>query len=448
MTAAFAATEFDVDASRMVISSNSISTNVGWRDVYGTTNNTTPGNIRMYYDVSDTNAGYAFQPNNWNADWSAYISPTSALGPTGPLGYSGPLSAVGPLKGNSFSWGFISWLPTNYASWVGSYFWNGSASFGSASPYSATGPLGSTGPLSDKALYTDMYHLNEVIGSATQEASNDKNDFPHQLDASGVWGILGPAGPLGALGPLGPLGSLGYGASGLVTINSVTGDMQANGVTKRNLAVQYNTSAPAITRTYDLSEVYPRANLITRQATPASFVNDTSFSVDAVTPACNLSYSAAQNHTYYFQSKSDQSVSMLLTNANAYGDLDFDVYIKADPSGSFNTAADAATWFGNTAKKFGVSTTAALWYNMASGLQDFAVTRVKKNEVIKVVVKAPLATTYDSCGYYLHVTGTGFQTQTGTDAATDSTLFAARRTSSAGFKTFNVTGVHQQALSW
>ena len=41
-----------------------------------------------------------------------------------------------------------------------------------------------------------MYHLNQLELA---------NNFPHNLDAMGVWGILGPLGPLGALGPLGPL---------------------------------------------------------------------------------------------------------------------------------------------------------------------------------------------------------------------------------------------------
>jgi len=448
VTASAAVTEFNVDTNRMVISSNTIYSNVSWRDVSGVSNNTTPGNIRMYYDASDSNAGYASQPNYWNADWSTYIQASSALGPLGPLGYAGPLSAVGPLKGNSFAWGWISWLPSNYTSWVGTYFWNGSATFGSSGPYGASGPLGHTGPLTEKALYTDMYHLNETIGAGTQESSNDYNDFPHQLDAAGVWGILGPAGPLGALGPLGPLGQLGYGSSGAVIVNSVTGDMETNGQTKRKLTVQYNTSSPATYRIYDLSEVYPRGNLITRQAAPANFVNDTSFSVDAISPGCTLSYASSQNHTYYFQSKYDQFVSLVLTNANAYGELDFDVYVKSDPAGTFNSASDAAAWFGSTPKKFGVSTTSALWYNTATGYQDFTVFRAKKNEVIKVVVKAPFATGYDSCGYFLHVTGTGFQTQTGTAVAADSNLFAPRRTSPAGYRTFNVTGVHQQAVGW
>ena len=442
------ASEFNVDANRLVITANSIWSNVAARDVAGPLKNSTQGNIRMYYDATDVYAGYASRPNYWNYDWSMYLQPGSALGPLGPLGYSGPLGTQGPLAGNSFSWGYISWLPNTYPSWVGSYIWNGSASFNSSSPYGAAGPLGQTGPITEKALYRDMYHLNEQIGSATQEEASDYNDFPHQLDPAGVWGILGPAGPLGALGPLGPLGRLGYGSSGLVTIHSTTGDYQANGQTRRNLTVQYNNTTPATYRIYDLLEVYPRANLISRQANPSAFVNDTSFSVDAVSPSCTLGYAYAQNHTYYFQSKYDQFVSLVLTNANAYAELDFDVYIKPDPAASFNTATDAAGWFGSTPKKFSVTTTSALWGNTATGYQDFAMLRVKKNEVIKVVVKAPFATAYDGCGYYFHVTGTGFQTYTGSNAPADSSLFAARRTSSYGYKTFNVTGVHQQALSW
>lgn len=443
------ANEFDVNANRLLVSAQTISTKLTWSDVAGSTNNNSAGAVRMYYDPTDAYAGYAGKPNYWNHDWSTYITANSALGPYGPLGYSGPLGSSGPLYGQSFSWGFISWLPSNYSSWVGRYFWDGAANFGASSPYGPSGPLGSTGPLTEKALYRDMYHLNETIGSTHQEQSNDFNDFPHQLDAAGVWGILGPAGPLGVLGPLGPLGPLGYGSSGAVTINSTTGEMQANGQTKRTLTVQHDTDATPTYRIYDLVELYPRANLISRQANPASFVNDTSFSVDAVSLSCTLSYSSSSNHTYYFQSKYDQFVSIVLTNANAYGELDFDVYIKADPNGSFKNATNAATWFGSPPKAFGVATASALWGNSAIGLQDFAMFRVRKNEVIKVVVKAPFYTGYDSCGYVMHVTGSGFQTYAGTQTPQDSTLFAPRRTNAAnGNKTFNITGAHQQALAW
>jgi hypothetical protein len=441
--------EFDTEANRLLISASTITSNLAASDVAALPGNGTAGNVRMYYDSTDTYTGYAAKPNYWNQDWSAYIQPGSALGPLGPLGYSGPLSAVGPLKGYSYSWGSISWFPTNYSAWVGFYIWNGSANFGSANPYGASGPLGYSGPLTEKALYRDMPHLNETM-DGVQEAGSDYNDFPHELDPSGVWGILGPAGPLGALGPLGPLGKLGYGSSGNVTVSASSGDFQVNGQTKRSLMVQYDNNSPATYRIYDFSEVYPHDNLITRQANPSAngFVNDTSFSVDAVSSGCTLSYASAQNHTYYFQAKSDQFVSLVLTNANAYAELNFDVYIKADASGTFKNATDAATWFGSTPLKFSVATISALWNNTAVGYQDFAVFRAKKNDVIKVVVKAPYGTAYDSCGYFLHVTGTGFQTQVGSGAASDSTLFSPRRVSTAGFKTFNITGVHQQALSW
>ncbi|MBI1891608.1 MAG: hypothetical protein HYS18_13230 [Burkholderiales bacterium] len=444
-----AATEFDVSNSRLLISSNTIWNNVAGSNVSGPFGNSTLGNIRMYYDASDTNYGYASAPNYWNYNWSAYLQTSSALGPLGPLGYAGPLSSIGPLGTNSYSWSPSSWLPNNYSAWMGSNVWNGSAAFGSGSPYGPSGPLGYNGPLTTQALYTTMYHLNEVVGSSHQEQSSDYNDFPHQLDPSGVWGILGPAGPLGALGPLGPLGKLGYGSSGYVTVNSTAGDFQSGGVTARSLMVQHDNNAPATYRIYDFSEIYPRANLISRQANPSSFRNDTSFSVDAVSASCTLSYSSTANHTYYFQSKYEQFVSLVLTNANAYAELDFDVYIKADTSDTFKTSTDAAAWFGTPTKKFGVDTASALWYGYTVGYQDFATFRVKKNEVIKVVVKAPYGTGYDSCGYHLHVTGTGFQTQAGTGGTpSDSTLFAPRRTSASGYPTFNVTGYHQEALSW
>lgn len=442
-------TEFDVTSNRLLVSANTISTNVTFSDVSGPTGNNVLGKVRMYYDYSDTYSGYASKPNFWNYNWSQYLQAGSALGPLGPLGYTGPLSSVGPLWGGSFSWGSISWFPSNYSAWVGKYFWNGDPLFGASSPYGPSGALGANGPLSEKALYRDMPHLNETIGSANQEQSNDYNDFPHQLDPSGVWGILGPVGPLGALGPLGPLGRMGYGSSGLVSIDSTTGDMIANGQIKRTVEVQYDTASPATYRQYELSELYPRANLVSRQTNPSSFVNDTSFSVDAVSPSCTLSYANSDNHTFYFKSKYDQFVSIVLTNTNAYAELDFDVYIKADTGNTFNSSTNAAAWFGSPAKKFGVNTASALWNNTAVGYQDFAVFRVKKNDVVKVVVKAPFSTGYDLCGYLLHVTGSGFQTKAAGGTYTDSTLFAPRRTNATtGNKTFNITGVHQQALSW
>lgn len=448
-SAATQANEFDVNNNRLLVSGNTISTSVYYSDVSGPTGNSTLGNIRMYYDYSDTYSGYAANPNYWNYNWSAYLQAGSALGPLGPMGYTGPLSSVGPLWGGSFSWGSISWFPSSYSSWVGSYFWNGDPLFGSSSPFGPSGPLGASGTLSEQALYRSMPHLNENIGAAHQEQTSDYNDFPHQLDPAGVWGILGPAGPFGALGPLGPLGKLGYGASGLVSIDATTGDMVAGGQVKRTLEVQYDTASPATYRNYSLSELYPRANLVSRQANPSNFVNDTSFSVDAVSPSCTLSYSSSANHTFYFKSKHDQFVSLVLSNTNAYAELDFDVYVKADSSGTFDSATDAATWFGSPSKKFGVNTASALWGGSPVGYQDFAVFRARKNDVIKVVVKAPFATGYDMCGYLLHVTGSGFQTKTAGGAYADSTLFSPRRTSaSTGYKTFNVTGVHQQALSW
>jgi hypothetical protein len=145
---------------------------------------------------------------------------------------------------------------------------------------------------------------------------------------------------------------------------------------------------------------------------------------------------------------------VLLTNVNAYAELDFEVYVKADPSNGFNAASSAAAWFGSEPKDFEVNTYSALYYfagyNYALNLQDFAMFRVRKGEVVKLVVKpgGSGSTYFDDCGYLLHVVGSGFQEKTGSGAWVDSQLFAPSRSNAAGQRTFNITGKHQQSLSW
>lgn len=444
-----ASAQYNVNTHRTIIRSNTLQAMPG-TEVSGSLYNNTAGNIRQYYDATDATAGYAGQENFWNQNWGTYLGYGSALGPFGPLGYTGPLSATGPLFNSTYSWSWNNWLPAANSSWAGFYVWNGSATFGSSSPYGATGPLGYTGPITQTALYTTMYHLNETGSATNQEYSTDYNDFPHHLDPAGVWGILGPGGPFGVLGPLGPLGTRGYGASGAVTINSATGEMKSGTTVVRSLDVPFHPSLTLI-RNFDLSEVYPRANLIARQSNPTQFINDTSFSVNAISGSCTLSYHSGSDHTYYFKSKHPQFVSLVLSNVNAYAELDFDVSTKDDSANSFASSGDAAAWFGNPAIKFAVSSNAGLnASNLASGLQDFAVFRVKANEVIKVVVKARSGTPtiYDKCGYLFHVTGTGHTLRDGNNPPTSSSLFQPTRNSPGGYITFNITGSHQEWQPW
>lgn len=410
----------DAGLYRVYISSDTIASRIVGRDVQGPPN----GTVRMYYDWRDkTPGGFAGKDNAWNGDWSTYIRPGSALGRDGPLGYLGPLSSIGPIGpvAGTFSW---MWgYPWN-AMLSGSFVWSDSPAF------TAQGPLGNLGPLTEQKIYTTMYHINQSGDYANSNGSDDKNDFPHQLDPSGIWGILGPAGPLGALGPLGPLGPNGYGK--IASIDWRTGDYQLSGQTVRTL------EPPGTSRRYELVELYPRGNLVSRQMTPTGFVNDTSFSVNAVDLFCLSGYGNADDHIYYFRSAREQWVSIVLSNANGVAEFDFDVYIKPDAYGTaaFKNSANAKTWFGSRTKVFSVSG--------LSGLQNFALVRAKGNEVFKVVVRpSRWVGTAERCGYMFHVTGSGFQEQVTSSWAVDSRLFAPNRFS-GGITTFNITGPHQE----
>lgn len=441
--AAHAADDADARATRTVIASTTVAA-LPSSDVVGRTGGTRTG-VRMYYDARDQRPGYARTENLWNRDWSLYVDPESALGPKGPLGHLGPLGALGPLKNRAPSWSWGAWSPPGYGDLLG----GGSRVLGPA------GPLGENGPLTERALYTDMYHLNETGGSTDPERADDANDFPHQLDPAGIWGVLGPAGPLGALGPLGPLGPLGHGATVGVRVDASTGEHRdrTTGGTLRQVDVPFDARG-TVTRRYDVVETYPRANLVSRQANPTRFVNDTSFSVDAVSSWCTADLDTRSANTYYFRSDRDQWLSLTLTDVNAYADLGFSVTVEADPSNTFSRSTNAATWFGERAADLEVHTRSSLvmvgGVGYARGLQDFAMLRVRRGEVIRVVVDpaASRATGFDRCGYLLHVVGTGFDQRTGAGAWAASTLFDPARTSPQGRTTFNVVGRHQLARPW
>ncbi len=428
----YAATPFDVTRYRTLISANTIASHVSGRDVQGPPT----GAVRMYYDIRDQTAGgFAGKENAWNGDWSLYVSPASALGRNGPLGYAGPLGTlgpVGPLSSRSFSWAWASWMPGFVSDWISAnnVIWN------NTSPFSDLGPLGRYGPLTEQQIYTTMVHINQSGDYASSNGSNDFNDFPHHLDPSGIWGVLGPAGPLGALGPLGPLGRNGYGK--IVSIDLGTGDYVKSGQIVRTL------EPTGTSRSYDLVELYPRANLVRRQMNPArsQFVNDTSFSVDAVDLFCAMGYGSREDHSYYFLSKREQWVSLVLTNANAYSEFDFEVSIRPDGTGAaaFAAATDAGSWFGNPFPAFKVTA--------SSGFQNFAMVRARAGEVFKLTVK-PSRTVgvTERCGYMLHVVGSGFGEVKSSSWTVDSNLFAPNRHAN-GITTFNITGAHQEALMW
>jgi hypothetical protein len=95
-----------------------------------------------------------------------------------------------------------------------------------------------------------MYHL--------QEGTYWYNDYSHNLDSAGVWGIQGPLGPTGALGALGALGPLGISLQYGVTTTS-DGVYKVDGKTiRRTSPVRYTHDAKT-TRVYDLFEMYSKS---------------------------------------------------------------------------------------------------------------------------------------------------------------------------------------------
>lgn len=442
--------QFDVTTHRMLISSKTISA-MSSTDVNGSRGGTNTA-VDMYYDTIDSHTGYPGTQNLWDKTWSTYLS--GPLGLFGPLGSAGPLGSLGPLGVGSVT--SLSGFGLPFTT-IPSQLWDGSINFGtsptggafsSTGPYGYLGPLGANGPITATALYDTMYHLNENLGCTDGvDWTCDYNDFTHQLDTAGVWGILGPGSVLGALGPLGPLGSTGWGTAikaadatcvdttgnyYLFTATSATAGT-CSGTIARNLVVPFG-SVGIVERKFDLVERYDRAALITQQGVPSSFTNDTSFSVKAG----DVDSWTAANHTYYFRSAYDQFVSILPVPVNGLADFDAEVEIRRDSTGSFLTAGSASS----------------AWSALASGhtfvldssvTQDFGVVRAKSNDIFKVTVTRNAPSVYHNYGYYLHVVGTGFSYRAGEGAWENTPLFQYRRTT-AGVPTFNIVGPHQSDL--
>lgn len=333
LPAALWGADTDVLTNRLIITSNQVNA-LSRSDVRsGSTA------IQMYYDATD-GVIYASKLNGWNQDWALYIQAPSALGASGPLGAYGPLGSAGPLFNVSATApaGFVA---SQYT--YGTYAWGSSERYG-ADAFGASGPLGASGPITEASLYNTMYHLNENASCVDGlDGVCDWNDFPHALDPSGVWGVLGPLGPTGALGALGPLGILGFGhQTGVVYVDgngSYTG-FYKNGALTRRLDIPYNGGS--VVRRYDLFEMYSRAFLQSAQLSPATFTNDTSFSVDAR----SFSPLTSTNDEYVFASNYDQYISIVVTPVNPHSDFDFKVFRKpldssfaTNPLGNFPATA-------------------------------------------------------------------------------------------------------------
>lgn len=378
--------------------------------------------VAMNYDLATENlpdlfgAPYKGMPNPWNfgLDYNFYITKDGPLGSKGPLGAKGPLGKYGPVLNNgvdntqsanvffpqSIDAKFIYTTPSQ---WCGN------------NCYTATGPLGEAGPLTNVAYHKDMPHLNENSFDV-QNAPDDYNDFPHHLDASGVWGNLGPLGPLGAMGPTGPLGPL-------FVPNRITSgeylESPGSSVVKRTQKVTYHTDAQGtIYREYPLFEMYTRFQaqvMNTIYAPHTASPNDTSFGVSSADIV------GANGDVYYFNSAYKQWLSIVVVpgggDAGIDDKLNFSLWVRK-PAG----------W------------EQILTANNANSLISFSMVRVNSGEKLRVIVTSVNA---QSKPYNLYVTGSGYAEWKDTILpAVPKDTFGARSQKS-GPNRFNTVGKHQ-----
>ena len=292
-----------------------------------------------------------------------------------------------------------------------------------------------------------MYHL--------QEDTYWYNDYSHNLDSAGVWGIQGPLGPTGALGALGALGPLGISLQYGVTTTS-DGVYQVDGKTiRRTIPVRYTHDASK-TRTYDLFEMYSKSYAL-KMGKNGVEPNDwyscnvaaftlikkpcvcSSFAVDSY-----LSEPNSGGDVFQFTSAFDQFVHINVVPVNMYSD--YAISLKCCAAG--------------TTTKVNVATANSNPFASTGGLEDFIVVRLRPSEVCDVIVTVQSTSNGKfGFGYYLFVTGTALS-ETSTqrrlrgeapvngEEAQERELSSiddiwGARTQSSGINTFNIIGPHQ-----
>ena len=289
---------------------------------YGIGENDLYDSVVMVYDCIDDASWEACKEQPWRPPmqyyiqhnyWSLFVNPSSCLGVGGPLGPVGVLSNFGPL-GKNLSTYNANWLSGNFdgsCEWCKSMedWYSSLRYFKYGDPLGMDGPLGENGPLSTTEIYSTMYHLNEPIFLA--------NNFPTNLDITGVWGILGPLSILGPFGALGPLGVL-YQSAIYSTINPATHMYDGQyrdpntGEIVRKLSMQYSTD---VFRVYDLFELYPPATAIDLGD---SHSQDSSFAVES------YFRTVTQVDNYKFCSNYNQTISALVIPVMHIGDNVYD----------------------------------------------------------------------------------------------------------------------------
>jgi len=373
----------------------------GWYSSAKNLLSTDLSSVTMYYDCTYDLTFEQCTQQNWrpplqyasvNDYWQLFLDPASCLGVAGPIGPFGVLSTLGPL-GMNVSTPNITFVNGNLN---GTCLWClqledwllNLQNLTFVNPLGVNGPLGQLGPLTTTQVYNTMYHINEAVYLA--------NNFPTNLDITGVWGILGPLSVLGALGPLGPLGPL-YQSSLYSTTNPVThqNDGQyrdTSGKIVRTLTMQYSFQTY---RMYELLEIYPVNTAI---QLGSSKQQDTSFAVEGALT------SSHKQESFSFCSNFHQVVSVLVipvitqaSSPNPYDAIfsDFDLTITSNS--------------GKTLMKSNCQTSHELETNPKDfeGFIDWIIFRAAPGDCFQAVVTASYLNSANN-NYRLFVVGDGF----------------------------------------
>lgn len=242
-----------------------------------------------------------------------------------------------------------------------------------------------------------------------------------------LYSPLGPTGVLGVLGALGPLGisrqpGVTTTSDGLYTVLDASTNNQ---VTIRKTKPMRYLHDASLYYIFDLYEMYSKAYALKLGQT-----NDCSFGVDAY----GQNPSAAGD-VYYFTSSYRQFVSLNVVSGTTDSESVYTLLLecKSSTGSSFRDIAEATS---NA-------------YVSGGGLANFMVTRLRAGEQCRVTVKLVVMNSSEiSKGYYLYVTGSGFQTMTsGGIYNVDPDVFGARPQKD-GSKAFNINGPHQKWVKY
>ena len=372
--------------------------------------------VTMYYDCVDDITIESCAEQTWmpplqyssqNDYWKLYVKPGSCLGVGGPLGPLGVLSSFGPLGQNlsNYDHTWVSGSFNGTCDWCKSIidFFNNLRNNTYVDPLGMNGPLGYLGPLSTFEVYSVMYHLNEPVLLA--------NNFPTNLDITGVWGVLGPLSILSPFGALGPLGIL-YQLSVYSVTNPATGlpDGQYRnvdtGAIVRTLEMQYSST---VYRVYDLFELYPPATAV---QLGDSGMQDSSFGVESKLQ------SPTKVDNYKFCSNYNQTVTVLVlpiihNSTNVYAEVlsDFDISIlNANNQVIMQSSSNSSTAVYPLNK-----------LNNYHGLIDWIIFRATSGQCLTASVSAKSLST-DNPYYRLFIVGDGFL-EGDQGAETDANMF-------------------------